>query len=196
MRLWTIQTPDVADMLRSGKTYRTDPSKSAILEWGESFVEAYDWMAGKMAEHGIDRPDGAEYPVWAWYSYWGEGKPRKPDLRFAGLGPRGKEKALIEIVVDDSRVLLSDFVNWHQVLNGCFLNPARDQEEYDRMEKEYYGTADPDLRRRMLYDSWDNIFNVDYYDGRNGFWNGEAVQAVLWEIRPEDVRSVRIFIAK
>ena len=90
------------------------------------FKDKYDWMAEKMLEKGITRK--RIYPVWAWYTY--DGKRKKPDLRCSGLLPRGTKGVCIEFEACESEVLLSNFEQWHSVLNNWYLCKNEEEDAY------------------------------------------------------------------
>ncbi len=78
---------------------------------------AYNWMVKQMRLRiAPSIPIETEYPIWAWYKY-DDGKFR-PDLRRAGYLPRGTKGVLIEFEEDFKNVVLSDFMDWHIVLNS------------------------------------------------------------------------------
>ncbi len=187
MRLWTIQTPDVLEMLEGGTVYRCDPARCARRDRFALHL-SYGWMADRMDERGIVRPEGVLYPVWAWYAQ--SGRRGRPDLRLGGYAERGKEMACIEIEIDDDRALLSDSDDWDYVLNGWYLNPGRNVDEYWENNRRLFGITDRNERERFVRDSWERVLSV----GPETV--GRSLQAAFWELRPEDVVRARRFVAK
>ncbi len=70
------------------------------------------------------------FPIWAWYKY---DEKYRPDLRKAAHLAKGDRGVLIEVEESFDNVLLSDFMNWHLVLNSeketkawqsIFINPS------------------------------------------------------------------------
>ena len=127
MKLWTIQTIEVYEEIIKNGVYHCDPGKSDLLkpfdydlenghQMNAQFFDAYSWMAFQMRKRIGEPPNGVIFPVWAWFQY---DKERKPDLRRErwSNGCPGETLVCINIDIDDSRVLLSDFSAWHHVLN-------------------------------------------------------------------------------
>ena len=112
MRLWTIQGIEIYEqLLRDGVAYCTKPAWSEE----EQFMKAYRWMADEMRQRIGGAPiKDIKYPMWAWYQY-NSAKSRKP-LR-SWLDIQEGVSAYMEIEIPDNEVLLSDFCNWHNVLN-------------------------------------------------------------------------------
>jgi hypothetical protein len=147
---------------------------------------------------------GGGYPVWAW--------PERPDLRRSALHARGEKAVMIECEVPRERVLLSDFMFWHLVLNNHYI--ALTRAEDDAWEKRYgrklragdhwersgrSGSEPPDVperARRELETSWELIF--DFPALWRSRWLGKPEpQATLEEILvPDEVVSVREFVAR
>jgi len=88
MKLWTIQTETVYQLIQDTGVYRCDPYQSVMLQpmddtkigkdLCEQFVSAYDWLVLQMEKRIGPKPQNVFYPVWAWYQF---GNNRKPDLR-------------------------------------------------------------------------------------------------------------------
>jgi len=122
----------------------------------------------------IARFSDAELPIWGWYRSYG--KQAKPDRRRALYRSYRKSSwALLELEIPDSEVLLSDFIDWHCVLNDY---PNLPDEAWETMSD-----AEIDaLTDKEKLDSWlDILKGVDERD---------HVQACFWEIRPEYLKKV------
>ena len=100
----------------------------------------------------------------------------------------------LELEIPDEEVLLSDFNAWHYVLNRCWLDDSRNEEEYDRLQ-EWFDNLPGQDRERLRVESWQKIFDVEPYKDE---WitKGRYVQAVFWEIRKEYVKKVQFFTAR
>ena len=184
MILWTFQPAAIWDLLLTKGVYRCDSSQI-----DPDFRDAYDWLAGKMKERIGLPPKGVEYPVWAWYiQNW---KHVKPDLRRERwcYGNGGKLFACIEIEVPDEDVLLSDFDNWHCVLNRYLVSET---EEEDEQQDAYCGMLSEDEKRSYMEKNWERIFDITPFEND---WTsrGKWVQAVFWELKKEQIRKVRFF---
>jgi hypothetical protein len=144
--------------------------------WRHSWVEfrrPYEWMAKRLGRR-VPAPSQHAAPVWAWYQYDGEARPR-PDLRRTGHLPRGTHGTRLELMLPASRVLLSDFELWHYVLNDWRIP----------------------VSGRARGKNWDKVFDLDYHHpdvaaGRSK----KAIQAVFWSASVSEVRAVDFFVAR
>ncbi len=152
----------------------------------QSWAPAYRWMARAM-RHRLGAPDSRhQMPIWVWCQWRGAARP-KPDLRARGHLPPGTPGVRLELELDESRLLRSDFELWHYVLNGWYLpGSLADELEFD---------ARPD--RRRIEPSWQRIFDLEWRDRRyTGTRSEKSIQGVTWELRPGDVRSATCFVAR
>lgn len=194
MILWTIQNWEIWEVFQSSGVLRQEPQFVPI-----HFVDAYRWMADKMEKHIGPAPASGQFPVWAWYQT-GFGK-RRPDLREGGWLPKGQRGVRIEFEVPGSKVLLSDFVLWHYVLNGGYL--AQSEEDYYAFAKvvdqfrQKKGCPLPLRLSRKIEQSWDRVLDLEWFDE---FMTDEPdhkmIQATLWELRIEAVLRVTEFTAR
>lgn len=151
-------------------------------------VEPYRWMVAAMRRRGIDtrsRP-----PVWAWHTFHSRARP-KPDLRSSYyLTTPGTRAVRLTIEVPDELVLLSDYEDWHAVLNRHYLSNT---EREDRaIERKY-----PQVPRRLLESSWERIFDLG---SGSPDWRGKpaerSIQACLPFIESAWVREATPFTAR
>lgn len=98
----------------------------------EIFERPYQWM---LEQYQKRINPAANSLVWLW--------PERPDLRYSGYMERGTRCYLVQVKLDPSDVLLSDFHIWHIPLNE--MNAPLDPEEYASEEE------------RQL--SWERIFD-------------------------------------
>ena len=190
MRLWTIQPVEVCDVIMNEGVYHCDISKSCFKD-DKPFIDAYVWMKEKLTEK-CGNEFGVPDMVWAWYIY--DGKNKKPDLIPSGYGQPGDKYACIELEIPDEQVLLSDFNNWHCVLNDCYCDDSQSEEEWKKITEWYDSLSGEEAIREKL-NSWNNIFNITRYENewrRNGYY----VQAVFWELRKDQIKSVKYFTAR
>ncbi len=109
MKLFTIQPIEVVKILEEKGRFVCKYSKymnwAEEDEWNEG-LDAYTWMISQMKKRIGPAPDEARYPVWAW---------AKNDDEFVNdsCAEPGKTYARIELEIDPSRVLLSEFDGWH-----------------------------------------------------------------------------------
>ena len=90
----------------------------------------------------------------------------------------------LELEVEAARLLPSDFELWHYALNGWYLPASLDDERaFD---------ASPEPAR--VASSWQRIFDLAWSNRRYAAPRPEkSIQAVLWELRPDDLRAVTTF---
>ncbi|MBK6351506.1 MAG: DUF3841 domain-containing protein [Steroidobacteraceae bacterium] len=181
MRAWTIQTPDVLAVLRSGQTWR-----ARACNVPHDWTRAYQWMSGEMRAR-LGQPANAwQSPIWVWCQWRGATRAQ-PDLRARGHLPTGTCGVRIELDLDDARLLLSDFELWHYVLNGWYLPTS--------LADEGPFNARPD--RRRIAASWKRVFDLDWLNRRNtAARSASSIQGVTWELRPGDVRGATTFTAR
>lgn len=198
MRLWTIQGIEIYNQLRNeGIAYCTKPS------WGidDNFTYAYRWMAKQMRKR-IGQPpvDDIEYPLWAWYQYDSVKKkkpPRSPLDIQEGLS------AYMEIEIPDEMVLLSNFSNWHAVLNQCALanwkQIDKKIEVLDKMAGRILVFNEYPLEiQNEIENSWNAIFDINRRDKDVGLAHkrNRSIQATFWALYPDNVVSVEFLERK
>ena len=186
MTLWTIQPIGVYENLIETGRYICDINKSGMSD----LRCAYDWLVEQMISKIGAPPEGVKYPVWAWYK---DGEKYKPDLRQArfAYGKKGEKFACIEIEIPDDMVVLSDFDDWHMILNDDLISFT--EVECDQLQEEYDLLSESD-KLKMKYDNWQRVFNVDFLENE---WTrrGEYIQATFWELRKDQIKGVRFFTA-
>lgn len=202
MILWTIQTEEAyRQLMQTGRLYG---DRQHI---DENFISAYDWLVDEMIKRIGNPPADVKYPVWAWYQW--EGKRKKPDLRHGGYGKRGTPLVLLTIDIDEKDVLLSDFDDWHCVLNYFYLALNEDDdncfcERYEADGFKFHDLNDfenknPKLAeyRKEIERSWRRIFDLQKHTPN---WDTppheKTIQATFWELKKENVLKVQHFIAR
>ena len=193
MRIWTIQPADLYEKFKTRQVLLAD----GRYGW-QNFKPAYRWMAEQMRRRLP--PSHARFPWWGWYRYRGVRRP-KPDLRDTALLPKGQKGVRLELDLDDRGILLSDFGQWHNVLNNrfCSHDEAEDN-RFDQEEKEAdyrYDRPRPEALQSRVLASWERIFDLT---GGDPEWLGKvskrAIQATFWELRLQDVTDVTFFTAR
>lgn len=187
MRLWTIQKLEVMESLERDGVYRMN---TELCE-NHEFFDAYNWL-NKHLEQKDSKPKNVSYPIWAWYRY--NKKEKKPDLRESGYEKRGTKCVCLELEVPDEQVLLSDFNNWHYVLNDSWFDDSNNEEEWEALHNEYDKLSRSE-KESLKIKSWDKIFDIELVEND---WNGhgEYIQAVFWELKKEYVKKVQFFTAR
>ena len=170
MRIWTTQTVSFWNQLQEQGVVHCDTSKS----WGSNdFKEAYDWMVAQMASRIGPAPEGVDYPIWGWQQVG----CYKKEYHGSVTGYSEEEGAVfITADIPDNLVLLSDFDDWHFVLNHMHTDFRWRGKEADR--------------EAAIIKSWDTIFDLN----RRGHWirhrRNRTIQATFWELRLEWVTGV------
>lgn len=193
MRLWTIQPVEVYDLIMKEGVYRCDPSIAFTgLAGDREFFEAYSWLVKQMAIKVGPPPENVKFPVWAWHTRKWEHK--KPDLRLSAYTKPGTKCVCIELEIPDKDVLLSDFDNWHFVLNNLYFSNAKNEEENDRLDTEFEKLSNSE-KKRVKEKSWENIFDLTPIDND---WEcrGRYIQATFWELKKEYIRKIQYFTAR
>jgi hypothetical protein len=172
----------------------------------EDWISCYQWMIEQMRLRIKQSHDNAySYPVWAWYQ-WRNDKQKKPDLRSSALLNRGEKGVLIEFEIEQDSVLLSDFELWHFVLNYWYLPSSlqdigRFEEELRKINLSFYQQKPlpNEVFHMEIVHSWEKIFDLDWVDDEQEITcikSDKSIQATIWEVKLEQIRSVREFIAK
>ena len=187
MRLWTKQPVEVWNILQETGEYICDISQSKFCN-GKKIVAAYDWMVKQMEERVGPRPKGVIYPVWAWHTQ--EGKHQAPDLR-KGYNWTYSKSVWLEVEIPDSEVLLSEYNDWHNVLNDGFNDNSMNEAEWEA-QHEWFDSLPREEREKAKLKSWERIFDVTPFEAPDGWRrNGRFVQATFWVLRLENVKKVR-----
>lgn len=164
MRLWMLTNPDLPAL--------SEPHARLYASWEHAdpdLARAYRWMADQMAQRGL-HTNGAP-PFWAWHSH---GQPgRRVDLRtFWPIEPTLR----LTLEVPDHLALLSDYNDWHHVLNNWHL--SANEAEYDRIEAL---EAAGKLTQQAKEASWQRVFDMTQWNDPH--WGGHAeeryIQATL-----------------
>ncbi|AGX43885.1 DUF3841 domain-containing protein [Clostridium saccharobutylicum] len=205
MKLWTIQNEGAYEKFKDTRILRANDRFIC-----EDMIFHYNWIADQMKKRiGLLISEKIKYPIWVWYQ-WNGIKHKKPDLRFSGHLEKGTKGVLLELEVEPQNALLSDFQDFNNVLNYGYISDS--EEEYDSFynELERYGYSHYNLQsadkksdildeyKLRLYESWEKIFDLESEGDER--WSGkkedQSIQATMWEVRWEQVVSVKHFIAK
>ena len=188
MKLWTFQDRMVLTVLKEDGVYYPNKCKSEFLEDYENGRRAYHWMENMLTEKDFPPYLGASM-CWAWYAQYG--KHSKPDRR-RGLNKGYGDKVLLELEIPDELVLLSDYIDWHCVLNDGAIAldsdgiPVSD----DKLDEwfEWYDSLPADEQWKVKLESWPHILFEDA--DKIDLEKYHFVQAVFWQIKWEYVKKV------
>jgi Domain of unknown function (DUF3841) len=198
MTLWTIQPLEIWQLLQNQGVFHSHPK-----DLNEDFADAYQWMIEQLTHRVGKPPAGCQWPIWAWYQYSSRAKP-KPDLRRSAHLPTGTIGVRMELEIEDSQVLLSDFELWHHALNYQYLSESEEDDEVFEQELAQQGLSPYNRQFPPLpsdYDakirkSWQRIFDLDWASEYHRPRFQKTIQAVFWELRIEQVRKVDRFKAR
>jgi len=139
------------------------------------YPKEYLWMMEQMKER-LPNYRG-EYPIWLWI--------KKPDMRSTGHFESYTRCVRLTLDLDEKDVLISDFGDWHSVLNNGFN--SNNEQEYDD-----YHAGKLNITKE---ESWQRIF--DYNHSRDPEWKGdEWLQGVTGRIMLDKVKKVEHFISR
>lgn len=163
--------------------------------WG--FTHAYLWLKNAMLDKGIHFTANNDHMIWAWYQWAGKNR-KQPDKRYASVYDYFKDEpyVLMELDIDPSRVLLSDYDLWHWVLNR---HPAMKRREDQQFSKKYnfnYSSKDnlSDEGTSIMENSWNNIFDLSLArDIIEVPQKNQQIQATFFELFYTDVKKVHFF---
>lgn len=182
VRVWSIQSSAVMEHLTSYGKLSGDLRRVSRLD-----RHAYSWMLSQYSRR--IGTHATQSLVWGWYAYRGKTQ-RRPDLRKTMHLPRGSRGVLLDLSLDCSTLLLSQFEMWVWVMGGHYV--PQDFDELEWVEK-----SSKRLSRRKLENSWERIFNLSF--GSEEFWGPmslRAIQFVVPEICVNQIRRVTPFVAR
>jgi len=186
LRLWTVQHRDALRELVTTGRLRADEARA-----DSDCRHAYDWMR-RQARRRIPGSDGGPL-LWAW---------ARPARYTAAIAAGGRApRVCLELRAAPERALLSDFALWHAVLNWRYASLTEaEAEAWDERVLAATGWWDtwrrelPEPLRAEQLASWERIFDLDRLARKAdaGYLAPlEMIQAVLHEIRLEDVVAIR-----
>lgn len=178
IRLYTIQPIEFVSRLKQDGVIFGDKDKISSrlqLEDMENFTASYQYLADKMNEKQGSSYDN--FPIWFWFKF--SRKSFRPDMRHCKTYvPRGEDVYLIEADLPLKNVTLTDYNDWHCVLNNWYF--AKNEEIYDdfdaRLEKalkakeihRFQFDEYPEEFKEEIRSSWDLIFvNINTEEYKN-----------------------------
>ena len=186
MRLWTTMAKTVYDQtLGKHESYTCKTEKCDMLNFDGptgQYHKAYNWLVYEMTKRIGPAPNGITYPVWAWHTV--RGLHKRPNLHWNEFRNAPEPMVLIELEVDDDKVVLTDEEIWTcGQLNDapCFMD-APDEQLDAELEWYYENTDIPQSEKeKFKMSTWSRIFNTE---------KSEHIQATFWELKPENVKKV------
>ena len=178
--LWTAQHNIVLETLEEEGVYHVKKEyiEEKYGDVAEIFLAAYNWFAHEM-EKRIERPAGAEYPVWL-----------STDLNRVDVH---KNHKLIEVEVKRKNTLIFDEAKWNKILNLSYIPVDDDDRKDHAIELKRYNLNDdseaylsehyPFLKSKIK-NSWQRLFDDSIRLSDNN-------KAALWEIKSDWIKSIK-----
>ena len=179
--LYTSQSTIVADELETkGICFsRKKYVENKYEESGPIFVAAYDWFTAE-AEKYLSKPDGAEYPYWAFTESY-------------NIEQSGDSK-MLRMLVPLNEAIFFDMYDWNKILSLQYIGETDSDEKNFRQLLIDYGIhrhSDivltnfyPDLKNQVL-NSWHRLFR-HHEKIKSGSSTGvKSIQAGLWCLKKD-----------
>ena len=189
MLLWVILPLAVYEQIQREGVYRnTDPEDEDVVD----FPLASDWLNTEMTKKAGPAPEGAVAPIHGWLRW--ETERVRPDLRWMRWhwGPPG-EYVLMRIDIPEDKVIFIDAEAWTCMLNMWLITDS--EEEWKQLQADF-DSLSPEEQEKMLRENWHRVFDIEYVEGDDWRGKGYEVEACFWEIRKEQIRSVKRFTSK
>lgn len=183
--LYSVQTDEVCQIIQQEGACFSKPEyiQRKYQESAKVFLTAYGWFA-QAAEAIVPKPEGAEYPYWAFED--------ADYLEQPGIN------RLLTLDVPAEQGIYFDSYDWTTILQLRYLGQtpeeaqdfrkglaARGISEYDAMMTAFYP-----LEKQAIQRSWHRLFR-HHEQILSGDRSGVGrVQAGLWQIRREWVRRI------
>ena len=211
--LWTFQDYNV--IARGFEAYGKYQALISDSPWIDDpgFMAAYRWMIWQMDQHEIKRSESIVLedpnlitPIWAWAKWTDDSSDGGRESGIPKLKPDrnnqlsyGDEHDLVHLRVPVERVPMSDFDLFHCVLNAyeqaLWKPKSYDsdiqiplipfQEIWSQTPVEVYSQTDEIMLPDLIWDDFVIQMNETKKINETPF-----IQAVLWELLPEDVVDV------
>ena len=118
---------------------------------------------------------------------------RKPDLRRERwtYGPKGEKYACLTIDIPEEQVLLHNFDSWSLILLDALISETEAEDQ--KLERAYMA-LDAAGKKRMKETNWKRVFDISPLEN-HWILRGSSIQATFWELRKEQIKNVRFFVA-
>lgn len=186
IKLQIVMSNDAYDVLYETGVLCADPTKIV----SEDFRPAYEWIASRMKDRiGSAHGGHLDWPLWAWFIRDGEDEIDPNSDEFDGL-----DCWLVTFEAKLDHVVLSDFENWHYVLNQHYLpdvtkcsdEQEKESDEFDRALEEagidWFLRPYPKPYWDKMLDSWERVFQITS--------RAKSVQATFWALSVDQVLEV------
>lgn len=159
------------------------------------FFDAYAWMGEQIKQRIGTAPLKAKLPLWAWFRYY---RSRWTAPTKGWRLEKGEKLYRLTFEANDTDVLLSEFGDWHCVLNNAYFGIS--EEDYDQFDAEFedrkLSTEEAAKKEARIRASWERIFDLDLVKVFNGkTQKAECIQACLWKIELSQVTKVQPYVS-
>lgn len=150
------------------------------------FQNAYAWITHQMNIHHVMKSralknDVSTSPIWFYARWRGHDGHILEDLHDIRCEPDfdwAEDMDMIVVDIPAERILLTDFDDYHCVLNDTCLMTEEQWEQYERQ-------GSPDISEDSIRKSWDGaVLSPSVIDGH------DYVQATVWDIRRTDIIAI------
>ncbi len=187
MKIWSMQPASILDDIDKYGFFRCDETKSFNLSKENSLKPQYNWLINQMEQKIGKRPEGVNFPIWAWHTW--EFKRQMPDPDSAAFLKRDGDKVFLTIDIPDDKVVLTDFDAWQNVMTDGFVSAATNEKEYD-IEAELLENANDEEIVELIHKSWQNVFITDKVEN-DYLIRGKYIQATFWEITSKNIINIQ-----
>lgn len=179
--LYSAQAPIVIEALhQDGVCF----SKQAYVrrKYEESapiFVAAYSWFV-REAQHYVPKPQGAEYPYWAFCDLY--------SVEASG------DSQILRLNVPADQAVFFDLYDWNTILCLKYLGETKEEEAQFRRQLADYGVRRetdviltnfyPELKRQVQ-ESWKRLFRHHERIKAGDTTGVGSVQAGLWQLKQD-----------
>lgn len=188
VKLYASQADVVVEAIRrDGVCYSKEVYvRRKYQESAPIFLTAYSWFVEK-AKELVPRPEGAEYPYWAFKDLY--------SLDKSGAGN------VLELSVPADEVIFFDVFDWNKIMRLSYIGESEKEEEAFRDELRERGLNNNDVMltnfyleyRKRIMESWDRLFRHHEKIKAGDFSGVHSVQAGLWRIREDWVDKIEKF---
>ena len=180
IRLYSFQTDVVYQVLkRDGVCYsKEEYVRKKYKESAKVFINAYGWFV-KEAQHIVPKPEGAEYPYWAFTDLYnvdqtGDGHVLTLDV------PIGE--AIFFDMLDWTKIMQMHYIGENESEEATFSEELKNMgmNEFQIMTSNFY----PEQKAR-IQESWKRLFGHQQAIEAGDNSGVHSVQAGLWCIKDE-----------
>lgn len=143
------------------------------------FVAAYDWFVTEAKKY-VPKPEGAEYPYWAFKDSYNV--------------EQSSDSKLLEIHVPIKEVIFFDMYDWNKILCLQYIGETeKDEAQFRQMLADYGIRKESDViltnfyphLKHQVQDSWKRLF-CHHDNIKQGNTEGvRSVQVGLWQLKKE-----------